>query len=246
MTHKLIRMGGVAGLAMTGFLLSACGESDNRADISSASDEDTATATAVGDGSSGDGGYTDMVAAAEVSEEGYALGGVSIGNPDAPVTVIEYASMTCPHCARFTEEVVPKLMEQYVATGQVRYEFRNFVMNQYDMAASALARCRGPEQFFPVTDLFFSTQRQWLANAREPQKIADDMAAVARRAGISRTEFDRCINDRTLSRHLAEMTQQANAEWQIPGTPTVIVNGELQGNDALAFEGLSEAIEAEL
>lgn len=188
--------------------------------------------------------FTEIVTAASVSANGFALGGISMGNPDAKVTIIEYASLTCPHCAEFEHNVLSALKDRYIKTGKVRFEFRNYVMNRYDLAVSSLIRCKGAEQFFPLSDLFFSSQRQWLANSRNaPDQVIDDIAAVARKAGISRTEFDRCLADRDLQTHLVEMTTRGQNEWQITGTPTIIVDGKKRGPEAQDINQLSAMIE---
>lgn len=206
----------------------------------SAGEEASADAAGTGDV------YGDIVNAAEVSEKGYTLGPVSMGNPDAPVTIIEYASLTCPACAGFHERVLPDLKAQYVESGQVRYEFRNFVLNPIDMAVSMIVRCQPPEQFFPLLDLFFTNQRNWLANANDREQLFSDIAGVSRRVGISRADIDSCLADRDLQQHIVEMTQGGQREWDVGGTPTIIVNGQKRGTDAMRFEGLAQIIEEEL
>jgi len=181
-----------------------------------------------------------------VSEAGHTLGPVSMGNPDAPVTVIEYASLTCPHCARFHETVLPKLKSEYIATGQVRYEFRNFVLNQLDLAASTIIRCQGPDRFFPALDLLFANQRDWLANTQDRDQVLSNIASVLRRAGVSRADIDSCLAERDLRQHLTEMTQNGQQEWGVNATPTLIVDGEKRGAEAQSFETLSELIEEAL
>lgn len=192
-------------------------------------------------GDQADGGPVGAPRAEDISPEGYTLGPVTMGSPDAPVTVIEYASMTCSHCARFDQETLPKLKERYIATGKVRYVFHNFVLNQADMAASMVIRCQGPQQFFALTDLFFERQSDWVQ-----QDFAAGIAKVGRRAGISRTDVDRCLADRSLQQHLVEMRQSGQDEWTVEATPTIIVAGEKRGPEAQRFEDLAAMIDAEL
>ncbi|GAB4121365.1 MAG: hypothetical protein Kow00104_04840 [Rhodothalassiaceae bacterium] len=224
-------------------LLAACDGGDSTEQARAPSEEALMRVAEASASYSGE-DYTKIVSAGSMSESGFALGPISIGNPDAPVTIIEYASLTCPHCAEFEHEVLKKLMDSHIRTGIVRFEFRNFVMNRYDLAVSALVRCRGAEQFYPLSDLFFSSQAQWLRNARAaPDQVMDDIAAVARKAGISRTEFDRCLADRDIQTHLIEMTSSGQTEWQITGTPTIIVDGKKRGPEAQDYATLVGMIE---
>jgi len=249
MTHKsgILRAAPLA--ILFAFLLAACGEgggdttSGSAAPASGEATAGASTNSALGEPK----GFADKVTPGSVNDKGYVLGPVVLGNPEAPVTVIEYASYTCPHCAEFDENVVARLKPTYIDSGQVRFEFRNFIRDRYDLAVAALVRCEGPDRFFPLSDLFFARQREWLANARQPERIIDDIAAVARRAGISRTRFDQCLADRDLQQHIIEMTQEGQKKWDITGTPTIIVNGEKQTDvKALTYDGLVEIIEGKL
>jgi len=243
MRHKL-QQSPIAGLllALSGALaLIAC---DSGSDTTNGAGSLSQTAASSSTGDSG--GYGDIVNAAEVSEEGYTLGGVAMGDPDAPVTIIEYASLTCPHCAQFHETVLPDLKAQYIDTGQVRYEFRNFILNPIDLAVSMIVRCQPPEEFFPLTDLFFANQRQWLANANDREQLFSDISSLVRRVGISRAEIDQCLASRDLQQQLVELTQTGQQDWGVNATPTLIVAGEKRGVEAQSFEGLSRMIEEEL
>jgi len=207
---------------------------------------DTGESSAAAGSSASSGSYGSVINAAEVSEQGHTLGGVAMGNPDAPVTIIEYASLTCPHCAHFHETVLPDLKSQYIDSGQVRYEFRNFILNPIDLAVSMIVRCRPPEEFFPLTDLFFANQRQWLANANDREQLFSDISSLVRRVGISRAEIDQCLANRDLQQHLVELTQGGQQDWGVNATPTLIVDGEKRGAEAQTFEGLARMIEEEL
>ncbi len=251
MTHKASSLCAWSFAALFVLVLAACGDngdSSGSGASSTAGKAATAETAAASAGKLGEPkGFAKTVTPAEVNDKGYVLGPVVLGNPDAPVTVIEYASYTCPHCADFDENVVAKLKPTYIDSGQVRFEFRNFIRDRYDLAVAMIVRCEGPDRFFPLTDLFFVRQREWLANARQPKRIIDDIAAVARRAGISRTRFDQCLADRDLQQHLVKMTQDGQKEWDITGTPTIIVNGEKQTDiKAFTYDGLVEIIEDEL
>ena len=93
-------------------------------------------------------------------------GGFVMGNPQARVRVVEFGSFTCPHCAAFSEEGAPALIDKYVKSGQVSFEFRNFIRDSADLAAALLARCNGPAAFFPLTDQIFAAQEEWLGRAQ--------------------------------------------------------------------------------
>ena len=173
--------------------------------------------------------------------KGFALGDMVMGSPDAPVEVIEYASLTCGHCAVFHAEALPKLKEKYIDTGQVRYVFRNFLLNRVDLQASTVVRCQGSDDFFTMIDLVFARQGQWLSDP-DPNQILDNLAGVVRRAGVSRAAFDECLGERELQEHIVAMTKAGSEVYEITGTPTIIVNGVKQDIGASRFEALDEII----
>jgi len=171
-------------------------------------------------------------------------GGMLMGNPKARVHIIEYASLTCPHCAHFHGDSVAKLEAGYIARGLVKYEFRNFLLNSADFAASLLARCNGPKRFFALTDAFFSSQPEWIApfqavgeneakalQALPPQQQIKRFAelgkldAFVRKRGIPKAMFDRCLTDKALIDQLTALRATGVKQFDIQGTPTVIVNG---------------------
>lgn len=247
MKHKLKQSIIVPALAALSLTLAACGENETHqtpAADTSGPTHTSGSATASGAANGTD--YLAMVSTEVASEKGFVLGGVSMGNPDAPVTIVEYASLTCGHCAHFDEEILPTIKERYIASGKVRYVLYNFLLNRVDIAASSITRCFGEEKFFPLTELFFARQKEWLANARDQKQLIDDMATVARRGGVSRTQFDQCLAERDLQQHLVEMATTGQERWDITGTPTIIVNDKKRGAEAMNLEGLITIIEDEL
>src|SRR5439155_18141168 len=106
------------------------------------------------------------------------LGDNSLGSPDAPVTIVEYASMTCPHCAHFHETAFPELKKKYIDTGKVRFIFREFPLDSLALAGSMLARCAGTDRFFPMIETLFAQQKEWVV-----QKPLQPMLSLARQGG---------------------------------------------------------------
>ncbi len=209
-TKLLLTFGAIAVLS---FGVAACDSSE----------ETTTTAnTPVTSGVAENGvDYSTVITAGEV-RDGVAFGDLIMGNPDAPVTLIEYASLTCPHCAVFHEEVFPAIKEQYIATGKVRFIYRNFTRDSADLAVGMLTRCLGPENAFELMEIFFTRQRQW-AFSDDPKT---EISAIARQqAGIGRTDFDACLANAELQNNLVEMLKQGQSEG-VQGTPTFFVAGE--------------------
>ncbi|MFC3053128.1 thioredoxin domain-containing protein [Kordiimonas pumila] len=170
--------------------------------------------------------------------EGITWGDITYGAADAPVTLIEYASLTCPHCAHFATEIFPKIEENYIATGKVKLIYRNFLLNRVDMAASTVARCGDEETAKKLMKVFFSRQAEWM---REKDPV-DGLAALARRTvNMSRTTFDRCLSNTEMHKHLVKMTTDGKDEFEITGTPTIIVDGTVQ--EKYEWDDLAAAIE---
>ncbi len=190
----------------------------------------------------------EATALAEAQELATAAGGagtwgdIVYGDPDAPVEITEYASLTCPHCARFAADIFPKIKENYIDTGKVKFIYRNFVMNKYDMAASAVARCKSPEVTKKLMSVFFARQSAWVG----AEDRVGALANLARRAGgISRTEFDRCVANQEMQKHLVKMGQDGAVRYKVNATPTILVDGDKveQTND---WEAVKAAIDAAL
>jgi len=145
-----------------------------------------------------------------------------LGSPDAPVTVVEYASMTCSHCATFHTDVFPELKKKYVDTGKVRFIFREFPFEPVATAAFMLARCVPDDKYFPMVSTLFETQKSW-AFSKDP---AAGLLAVARQAGMSQADFEKCLTDKDLARKVQESAQYGNTALGVNATPTFFIEGK--------------------
>jgi protein-disulfide isomerase len=173
-------------------------------------------------------------------------GGFRMGNPDAKVKVVEFGSMTCGVCAAFAQEGEPALIEKYVKSGQVSFEFRNFVRDGADLAAALLARCSGPTAFFPLTDQLFASQSEWLgklqtlspAQAQQLETLPPGQAAVGlaqaagldqfvRVRGIPAAKAQACLADEGMVKRLVDANQSAVKQYQVAGTPTFLINNNV-------------------
>jgi len=149
---------------------------------------------------------------------------VAIGSEKAPVTIIEYASMTCGHCAAFHNNVMPELKKRFIDTGKVRFVYREFPLDQFALRASMIARCSGDkDRFEGLTTLFFRTQPRWVV-ASDPLA---EMAKVVRVAGIGEEEFKRCTEDKALADKILERRMAGSQKFDIAATPTFIINGKV-------------------
>ncbi|MEL6998735.1 MAG: DsbA family protein [Pseudomonadota bacterium] len=154
------------------------------------------------------------------------LGDVVLGDPEAPVTVIEYASLTCPHCASFHKTTWPKLKEAYVDTGKIRFIMREVYFDKYGLWASMAARCGGEKGFYPMVDAYLNNQSTW-TRADNP---GAEIQKIARRSGLGEERLRACMSDQDYAKTLIE-SYQTNAEADgVRATPSFIVNGELHSN----------------
>lgn len=171
-----------------------------------------------------------------------------MGAPDAPVTVIEYASMTCSHCAAFATGVFPQLKSEYIDTGQVRYVFREFPLDGVARVASALARCQTGDNFFTFVDLIFYNQQEWLAglfgNGQQltQELVEESLIDFAREAGLGRDQALACMRD---PQNLAEVDEnwgEAQNQYNINATPGFVINGTTHSG-ALPIEQFREILD---
>ena len=174
----------------------------------------------------------------ELMKEG-PLPDVVEGDPDAPVTIVEYASMTCPHCARFHTDTYPAIKEKYVETGKARFILREFPFDPRSAAAFMLARCAGDRRA-PLVDALFETQSTW-ARAENGQAA---LFEIARQAGFTEDSFQSCLTDQELLKNVTG-TFERGQELGVESTPTFFINGsKFSGN--MTPEAMGEAIEAAL
>ncbi|MEM1316277.1 MAG: thioredoxin domain-containing protein, partial [Pseudomonadota bacterium] len=138
-------------------------------------------------------------------QAGPARGIFSVGDPDAPVHVIEYASLTCPHCARFHASVYPQIKEDYIDTGKARFEMREVYFDPQGLWAGLLARCGGEERYFAFISVLLERQRDWASN--DTQTVANELARIGRQGGLTDEQIGACLSDQTAQRDLVEMYQ---------------------------------------
>jgi protein-disulfide isomerase len=161
-----------------------------------------------------------------------------LGSEKAPVTVIEYASPTCPHCAAFHNNVYPAFKEQYIDSGKVLFILRPFVRNVLDAVVFLLAEAAGPEQYHNIVETYFRTHAQWTTS----QTPRDDLLAIAKQLGFTDAAFDAALTNQDLFDKMEAMREQALNEFNLEGTPTFYVNGrQLTGDKTL--EQMAEVID---
>ncbi len=147
-----------------------------------------------------------------------------LGNPDAAVTVIEYGSFTCPHCAAFSNDVFPLLKAEYIDTGKIKFVYREVYFDRLGLWAGMLARCEGGLRYFGLADLLFANQADW-ASKESPKEIVDAMYALGRQTGLTDAQMESCIQDQPMAEALvAEFQKNFDAD-KVEGTPTFILNG---------------------
>lgn len=144
---------------------------------------------------------------------------MALGGRNAPLTLIEYASMSCPHCAEFHATTLQRLKEQYIDTGKVRLVFREFPLDQAAVMGAVLARCAGPARFFPFLDVLFRSQAQWVT---QPDLIGA-LTRLGELGGVSAAQFQACLADRELTNGIVQTRLNAEREYNVRSTPTFVI-----------------------
>lgn len=251
----------LALLAGMSVLLSSCGDdaADNQAQTVAATEvpvaqevQETAAAEVTET-------IADEAPAVPVADAGFLNRDMIMGDPNAPVEIIEYASLTCNHCATFHNNVLPAIKEKYVDTGKAKVVFRSFMLTGVDMQASIISRCLTEKRYFPFMNMLFSRQSQWY-NIPKYQELAANndqqtagklfteatMAEVkkyARQAGLNQNKIDACLANEEIQAYLYGVHQEGVEQYKVNATPTILVNGNKASN---TYESVAQAIEAEL
>jgi len=162
------------------------------------------------------------------------LGDNIIGDAKAPVTIVEYASMTCPHCAAFHLTTYQELKKKYIDTGKARLIFREFPLDNLSLAAFMLTRCADKSKYFAFVDILFKKQREW-SSSSDPRTA---LFNIAKFAGFTKEQFDSCLKDEKIARAVREVGDIGSKKFNVESTPTFFINGKvMRGNATLdAFE----------
>ncbi len=152
-----------------------------------------------------------------------------LGNPDASVVVVEYSSLTCPHCANFSANVLPQIQENFIDTGDILYLKREVYFDRYGLWAAMVARCGGEERYHGMLELIYQTQDTW-ASASDPAQVANNLRRLGRQAGMSDEQVNACLEDSDKALELTEFYQHNSETYGIRATPSFVINGELHSN----------------
>ena len=163
-----------------------------------------------------------------------------LGKDTAPVTVIEYVSLTCPHCRAFHQKTLPFLKANYINKGKVRYIVREFPIGRSAGNAAIVTRCGSPKRYFKMVDLFLNNQPKWVSL----EVRLDAIYAVAKKSGLKRAEFDQCMKDQTLIDNLNAIKNRGR-KLGVTGTPTFFINGQ-KFRKPLSIEEIKTIIDAQL
>jgi len=145
-----------------------------------------------------------------------------LGKADAPITIIEYASLTCPHCAHFDVTVLPKLKEKWIDTGKAKLILRDYPLDEPALRAAMVARCAPADRFYPLIDTFFAQQEQWVTS-RDYRAALEKLVKLG---GMSEKEFKACISDKKLEDQVAQSRLTASQQLGVDATPTFFINGK--------------------
>jgi protein-disulfide isomerase len=167
-----------------------------------------------------------------------ALPDMVLGDPRAPLTIIEYASLSCPHCADFHNVTLPRIKTEYIDTGKAKLIFREFPLNQPAIYGAVLARCSGPQRFFPFVETMFKQQAAWVAAT----DVVARLTKIAQIGGMTAAEYQAYLNDRTLTNQIVQTRLEGENRFRVQSTPTFII-GDQVVEGALPYEQFHQAIE---
>ncbi len=160
-----------------------------------------------------------------------------IGKPDAPITIVEYASLTCPHCARFHTKTLPQLKAKYIDSGKVRLVYRDFPLDKYALQGSMMARCAGRERYLGFIDAMYMTQDGW-ARSGNPTLA---LARIGLNGGMSQKAFEACMQNKEIETKILAQRVAGQEKFSINSTPTLIINGQVHAG-ALTIEEIDSII----
>ena len=181
------------------------------------------------------------VRAADILNPDGSLPEKALGKADAPLTIVEYASLTCPHCALFHSQTLPEIKKNYIDTGKVRFIYRDFPLDSLATAAAMLAHCAGGERYFGFLDVLFRSQKAW-ARSTNPRQ---ELGRLARFANVTTAQFDACLKNRALLKAIQDRARAGEKSHTIQSTPTIIV-GDRKVEGAAPFKELKVIIDAAL
>lgn len=187
---------------------------------------------------------TDEAAETDLAAKGYALGDIVIGDPNAKLTIYEYASLTCPHCASFHNDVLPTLKERYIDTGKVNLVVREVFFDEFGLYATAVARCGGESSYARYLNVFFKRQPEW-SRGENADAIVGEIQRIGRQGGLPAEKIQACLSDQEFLSTLFEDSKVHIAEDQIEATPTFVIAGE-KVRGARSVEEMSELLDAKL
>jgi protein-disulfide isomerase len=164
---------------------------------------------------------------------------VVMGAENAPVTIVEYASLTCPHCRNFLIKTFPELKKRYIDTGKVRYIFREFALSSVDLLAIALARCTDKDKYFPFVETLYEKQEQWAVNNPVPPLLT-----IAKQAGFTEDSFKKCASNQEVIEGIKSQ-RDAAVKFGVQSTPSFFINGVLRAGD-VSIEELEKLIQPHL
>lgn len=167
----------------------------------------------------------------------------SLGSPDAPVKITEYASFTCPHCANFHANVYKQLKTDYIDTGKVEFTYREVYFDRYGLWAAMMARCGGDMRYFGISDILFETQSEWPA-ADDPAVVLENLKKIGRTAGMDDATLDACMKDGAMAEALVARFEANMKADGVEGTPTFFINGTKYSN--MGYDEMKTLIDAEL
>jgi protein-disulfide isomerase len=178
----------------------------------------------------------DEPSAADLAEQGPA-GDVVLGSDKAPVTIIEYASMTCPHCAHFSETTFPELKKRYIDTGKVRYTLREFPLDALAAAGFMLARCGGNDRYMPIVETLFAKQAEWVV--KDP---VEPLKSIAKQFGFTEESFNQCLANQKVLNDIQTVRDRAVQKLGVNSTPTFFINGKRLVGD-LSIDAMAKEID---
>jgi protein-disulfide isomerase len=167
----------------------------------------------------------------------------TLGSPDAPVKITEYASFTCSHCAAFHATTFKPLKAEFIDTGKVEFTLREVYFDRYGLWAAMMARCGGDMRYFGLTDILFETQQDW-AGSEDPNVVVENIKKIGRTAGMDDATLDACMKDGAMAEAMVARFEENMKADGVEGTPTLFINGTKHAN--MDYAALKSLIEAEL